>query len=342
MLNRLTPITLVFIIFFCPAKNVAGQKIDYIPLALFRIPVDARTAAMEEAAAFEDHGRSTAMFFNPAGMTHLDGSVHTSLGYVNFDDMSYKTASAAVALKEGRYGTVGASFMRVNYNRPTRCFSSKDSFRCDTRALTATGASLGYAYSLTKRISAGFKFKYREQQDGQWLPVNGTRHFEVLTEQTAEVDLGLIADTDVKGLTFGLHVANLLNMWGIGSGSHTFLDLPGHLGVNASMNVLKLTPISPDHHALRLALHARYAQNPYLDHVALGAEYVWNETLALRTGYAVLANDELFPSITNRELPSLGMGLQRNFGGLKAEIDYAYKVEGPLGDAHRITTSISL
>ena len=187
-------------------------------------------------------------------------------------------------------------------------------------------AGFSYAKSLSDRFAVGANIKYVYQDLAEsTLNADDTQSNN---QSTVAVDFGVLYNTGFRSLNFAMSARNF-------SREVTYeeeaFELPLTFTIGVSMDMLDLTNYNTDMHSFVLSIDAERPRDFY-EHLNIGGEYVLANTLALRAGYA-------FP--TDEEGINLGIGLQRDLGGVGFSANYAYTDFGILGDINRISLNLS-
>jgi hypothetical protein len=295
---------------------------------------DARAAAMAEAMTSLQTG-SSALFFNPAGMTGMENVIDVSAS-INLwiADIRHNTFSVAVKPFGGDYGVIGLSAQFVDYGDfyGTRVNRAAPQGYEDTGifSLNAMALGIGYAKQLTDQFSVGGQVRWVRQDLGESVvPVisatDTTEHTVTSKLVPLVFDFGTQFRPGIASLVFGMSVRNFSKeMKYVDEGFQA--PLVFNLGI--SMNVLDVIGELPVDQSLYLSIDASH----YRDHpeqIKFGLEYRLMNVLSLRGGY-VTDNDE--------SGLSLGAGVsQYGFG-----FDYAYTPFGVFDKVHRVTARFSL
>lgn len=291
--------------------------------------VDARAAGVGNAVTAVE-GYASAMFYNPAGMARLQKPLNVSLGQTQwFADITYNYGGVAFAPAGGAFGVFGAFVMAVDYGEflGTIRADNEQGF-LDTGAYSPTALSVGFSYakSLSDRFAVGGNIKYVEQDLSE--SQLSADEFQGNSQSTVAVDFGVLYNTGFRSLNFAMSARNF-------SREVTYeeeaFELPLTFTIGVSMDMLDLTNYNTDMHSFILSIDAERPRDFY-EHLNIGGEYVLANTLALRAGYA-------FP--TDEEGINLGVGLQRDLGGLGFAANYAFTDFGVLGTINRLSLNLS-
>jgi len=160
-------LTIILLLCLSSTAVFAQQKLAQSGFEFLSVVSDARAAAMADAMTSLKLG-SSSLFFNPAGMTELDGVVDVN-GSTNkwIADITHNTFGIELNPANGRYGVIGLSFQYVNYGDFYETIvdgSSPQGYDdLGIYRLTAYAAGIGYAKQLTDQFSVGIQVKLLHQ-----------------------------------------------------------------------------------------------------------------------------------------------------------------------------------
>lgn len=325
-----------------PASAVAGEneKLAQTGFQFLSVVTDARAAALGEAMT-TTHPGSSAMFFNPAGMAALEGSVDFA-GSRNtwIADITHTQFSIAFKPWNGDYGTFGASVQHVDYGEffGTRVNTASPKGYDDTGIfkLTSLAIGVGYAKELSDRFSVGGHVRWVRQDLGESMITSSIRTYNAGTDSAYRVadtafvgnklspfifDFGTLFKTGYKSLAFGMSVRNF-------SGEMKYategFQAPLVFTLGISMDLMDYFEGLRADHSLYCAIDASHHRD-HPEQIKIGLEYGFMKMIYLRAGYASASNDE-----TNF---SYGVGVTK-FG---FAFDYAYTPYGVFGSVQRMT-----
>ena len=316
--------------------DVGTEKLAQTGFKFLNISTDARAAALGDALTAQDLSSSVAMFYNPAGMARLNGTVSANFGMTQWiADISYNAASAAFTT--GRYGVVGVSLMFADYGDNIigtiradndRAFMEYSELGLSNPSPSAMSIGLGYALALTDRFSVGANAKYVSQDLGDAVVATDLT-MEENTVSTVAFDFGVLYITGFRSLNIAMSVRNFAQE--LKYVDENF-ELPLTFNVGASMNMVDLTSVDPNKHAFNLSVEAERPRD-FNEQVKIGGEYVLMNILALRAGYTVP---------TDEESVSLGAGLKyETSGGISFGVDYAFTSFGIFSDVQRLGVNVN-
>ena len=342
---------LMGILFFANGNAQENQKLAQSSFKFLSITSDARGAAMAEAMTSLQMG-SSALFFNPAGMSVMDNFIDiTASNNQWIADIKHYTVSMAVNPAKGNYGVLGFSLQYVDYGNfigtVVRTDLDKGYEDVGIFKLYALALGVGYAKSITDQFSVGGQIRWARQDLGQSvipnqslkIPIyapNDTAHTTILGYADSAVttsnkltplvfDFGTQFKTGIKSLTFGMSVRNFSKEIQY---VYEQFQLPLVFTLGISMNLMDLIGEVPLNQSLYMCIDASH----YRDHpeqLKIGMEYKVMNMLALRGGY-----------ITNSDESnglSFGVGITQ-FG---FAFDYSYTPYGIFNNVQRMTARFS-
>lgn len=319
------------------------QKLAQSGFQFLSVVSDARAAALGEAMTSLRVG-SSAMFFNPAGMTEIGGLVDVSASTNKWlAEIRHSTFSIAVNPFGGNYGVIGLSIQYVDYGDfyGTRVNSASPQGYDDIGmfSLNSFAVGLGYAKQLTERFSVGGHVRWAHQDLGESMTAvniqthNSGTESEYRTADTTFVsnklsplvfDFGTQFKTGIKSLVFGMSVRNFSTE--VKYAQEGF-QAPLVFTLGISMDLIDIAELfwkRPKEQGLYCSIDASHHRD-YPEQLKIGLEYRFMNLLFLRGGYATSNNDE-----TNF---SYGVGVSK-FG---FSFDYAYTPYGVFNAVHRMT-----
>jgi Type IX secretion system protein PorV len=319
----LSAIILISSMAFCQTDFVSNvSKRGTTAAPFLSISQGARATGMGSAFVAVANDQS-ALFWNPAGIAKIDG-VGVMVDHTNWlADISYNYIAATYNL--GGMGTVGFSFVASDYGDMKVTTVDAPEGTGQIFSVSDIAFSLGYALNLTDNFSIGFNPKII---------------YESIWDASAvgfAMDLGILYKTPFDGIMLGMSISNFgtkMQMQG-GSTLVTYDPDPttsgnnGKIAANLSTDYwslpldfrvgLSYDLISTEKNKLTLDVDALHPSDNY-ESVNVGAEYVFDDVIALRGGYKslFLQNSE--------ESFALGLGLKQILlGNIAVKIDYAYQ-----------------
>lgn len=315
--------------------NVSKRGTTAAPF--LKVSQGARATAMGSAfVAVADDASS--MFWNVAGIARQKNNS------VVFDhtqwiaDLNYNFIAGTFNL--GDFGTIGLSFTGSNYGEMNVTTIDEPNGTGAVFGVSDVAFSLGWAINLTQEFSIGLSPKVITQSI--WN-TSGT---------SFAIDMGVLYDTPLDGLTIGMSITNLgTKLQLTGSTDVVLIDqdtettgnndrIPGEYSTGAwtlpLTYVLGLSYIvvDTDMHRFIVDVDARHPNDNY-ESLNLGGEYVFNDVIAIRGGYKTLFLDD------SQETFALGAGFkQKILGNIAIHIDYAYQDFGVLTSVQKISVGI--
>lgn len=322
------------------ASGMAQDDQDNVKLAqsgfqFLSVICDARAAAMGGAVATLDMG-SSALFFNPATMARMSGTVDLTASYNEWiADILHNSFSVAVNLSPntGKLGVLGFSVQNVDYGDVigTRVADNDQGYELtDMIKPSALAIGMGYAKSLSDRFYVGGQIRWVRQDLGQSVTAEKT-----LTDTTLinvdnvlsplAFDFGTLFETGWKSLVFGMSVRNFSAE--IKYAEEGF-QMPLVFTLGISMDLMDLIEIGGPEQNLFVSFNAcHYRSRP--EQLLIGLDYRFMNLLSLRGGYV---------SNSDENGVSFGFGIQQ-FG---LQLDYSYTPFGIFDNIQRMTARFSL
>jgi hypothetical protein len=311
--------------------QVKVNKIAQAGMKFLSVSAGARGVGMGDAF-LASANNSEAMFWNAAGITQVKKEIDVSMGYNKWiADITHQYLGAVYNADE--WGVFGVHLIYVDYGELEGTRRSD----LDPKGYVETGnfspsalvAGLSYARSISDKFSFGVNIKYVYQDLGSGYVSTGTTTEEYKTVENKlgefAFDIGTLYYTGFKDLRLAMNIANISLEKGFVR--ETF-PLPITLKFGIAMDVLKLFNIDPVHQ-LTLAVDALHLRD-YSERLHVGAEYSFNETVALRAGYKFNYDEDKF---------SAGFGV-KIFKDIR--LDYAYSPFTTLESVHRISLGYEL
>jgi hypothetical protein len=283
---------------------------------------------------------ATSMFWNPSGIAMTD-RVETVFHHSNWiADISFNYLAAIIPI--GGLGNFGINATALSMDDMERTTIDNPEGTGEKFSAGSYAFGLCYARSLTDRFSIGFNVKY----------VNETIYHS--SANGVAFDVGTQFTTQFNGLKIGMSITNYgpkvrmsgrdmltqvdinPNVSGNNENINAYLandafDLPLMFRVGVSMDMLKGVGNSN----LILSADALHP-NDDVESVNLGAEYVFNNVLALRGGYTSLFAKDFEAGL------SFGAGIHQKMMSVELTLDYAYRDFGLLESVQMFTLGIKL
>ncbi|HED11502.1 MAG TPA: PorV/PorQ family protein [Caldithrix abyssi] len=271
-------------------------------------------------------GTPNNMFYNPAGLAEIKGTVNASINYFNWiADIQHTSAAFTYTPSGGEYGVVGMSVQSVNYGDldGTMVWNNSQGFvETGTFNPTALSVGLSYARALTDRFMVGGQIKLVGQYLGTSSLPSGTTKDNVAN--VVAFDFGTIYKTGFESLVFGMSVRNF-------SEEIKFVEesfqLPLTFQIGLSVNAADFLLKGQEDHAMWVTVDAVHPRS-YPEYINLGLEYEFRKMFALRFGY-----------ISNQSQNDISLGFGVNQSGFS--VNYAYQPFGVFGAINRFSAGIS-
>lgn len=312
------------------------RKLAQTSMKFLNVSLDAQASALSSALTSKE-GRASCMFYNPAGMAHMEDFTNVSIGQVSFfADINYIYGAMTFRPSNGQYGVFGVHFVSVDYGEllgTVRAENEQGFLETGTFSPEAYAVGVGYSKSLTNKFSVGANIKYVYQNllggvdnfaPSDQMPIMGS--FDV---GVTAVDFGILYKTGFRSLNFGMSVRNFSQE--VEYIRESF-QLPLMFEIGTSINMVDFMDVNPESHSLFLSVDAVHPRD-YAEQLDIGLEYVFLNTFALRTGYT---------SPTDEQGISLGAGFHQKFDTFGLAVDYSFTDWGLLDSVHRFTFNFSL
>lgn len=305
------------------------------------VSTDARFSGMGDAGTSLQHGYSTAMFYNPAGMANMDRYVDAHFGHTQWiAGINYINYGVAIQpFQNDNYGVLGFSVVAVKYGeiqKTVKYDNEQGYLDMGTHEPIAISMQLGYAKMLSNKFSIGGNIKWCQLSLGTYTVsypqtiIKGTDTTyipykkEEFERSSLAFDFGLIYQTGFKSLNLGMSVRNF-------SQEIKFIkegfQMPLTFKVGVSMNIFDLFPsIDPKMHSFILAVDASHPRD-YDEQLSVGCEYSFMNMISLRAGYTYPADERDF---------TFGAGVMKEVAGVLIGVDYSYAPFGIFDNVHRI------
>ena len=309
--------------------NVYGQqKRAQTSMKFLSVSPDARASGMGDAVTSLDMGANAA-FYNPASMANIEGKYAVTGGVVQWiTDINYNSASFVYKPADGKFGVFGINALSVDYGSilATVVDENSASGYSDVGTISPGGYAFGFSYanSVTEQFSIGANFRYANLDLGSaYVDVTSTGYeTESFSAGTGVLDFGILYKTGFESLNFAMALRNF-------STGVTFAEeeteLPLTFKIGLSMNVLDLTNVDSDTHALLISVDANRPRD-YDEQLLFGAEYSFIDRFMLRGGYGFPKDEEQY---------SIGGGIKQPLGSLTLIVNYAYTKFGVFGEVNR-------
>lgn len=296
---------IVFLIFLATTMGFAQYERPGSTSAQFlKISPSARAAGMCNAfISVVDNAE--AAYFNPAALTRIQKMGLSFNHSFWFAGINHDFAS--IAYDMGNWGTLAASMTalytdEMKVRTPLQPDGTGESFYTGS---FRTGIS--YARRLTNYVSFGATVNY--------VNVSLTQDFSA---NAIAGDIAVLYGTDFHGFSFGMMISNFGSEIKFVNESY---PQPTAFSFGLSFNAIEL-----DDQALLISGDAE-KPNDGKPTGRIGAEWSYNKTLFVRSGYRLNHDTESF---------SLGVGIKINISNYKFNVDYSYSDYSELGATSRL------
>lgn len=311
------------------AQFYGGERAGTAGFQSLVVPVDARGAALGRAVVTMADDASS-LFWNPAlaAQATYDSPYAAGVSTTRYHAETALHYIAGIARVDTPFGVfhLGGSLQAFDGGQMAETTELMPDGTGRTFGYLEWAAGLTVSQSLTDLFSYGVTAKFVQMSTAE------------ISAQTAVFDLGVFYRVGGTGANIGVAIRN----FGIGdarpSGEVQVVRTDGTLETIDSFAGIApptqfLLGVSYDimrgqDHALTLAGQiGNPADNQ--EQISLGAEYVWNQTLALRAGYQL--------GVDETSLPSFGVGFMvPDFGGPNLRVDYGFSHRDRLGSVHTV------
>lgn len=338
--------TLAFIL-CCGVTMLAQSKVGTTAANFLTIPVGPRATGMGSSFTAIANDATTA-YWNPGGLSRMTRSEFT-VSYTEWL-VDTKLNWFGVAFKLDDDNGVAISINQLDYGEEEITTPEEPNGTGARWGAQDLAISLSYARNLTDRFSIGGSIKYITQKI--WNE----------TASAFALDIGLLFYTQLEGLRIGMNISNfgtemklegkdLLQATDIdqsNSGNNpniaSKLDtdtwpLPLVFAVGVGYDL-----IATDDWIITFATDAMIPNN-YQSYTNFGTEIIWNNTISLRGGYK--GYNYLFSKSAKNEANfeeglTAGVGVQYDFGGFFAKVDFSYSDFGIFSEISRFSLSVGL
>ena len=275
------------------------------------IGTSARAAGMGEAYIAVAEGAESA-HYNAANLGYLDGTDIVFNHTQWFAGINHEYVAVAHTLSPG-IGTFALSVTALTTDEMSVRTPLQPEGTGETFYSSNTRFGLSYARMLTDRVSFGGTVHYVNMD-----------LFADYAQSALAVDIATSYQSGFRGFRFGMKIANL--------GSEVkFINESYPLPTNFTFGAT-IDAVQQDMHRISVSGSA-IKPNDSRPLGNVGAEYSFNDLLALRGGYFINHGVATF---------SFGGGLHLALSALDFRFDYGYSAFGELGTAHRFAVGLHL
>lgn len=337
-LSRTTPLVILLLAALGAEPVGAQSKIGTTTAVFLGIEPSARTAAMGNAGVALREGID-AVYFNAGviGRLHRKTLLFTHSPW--YADINYNYAAGALPV--GEWGTLFGSLTALNSGDIDVRTVEQPLGTGERYSTSDVAVGVGFGRQVTDRFSTGFQFNYVSQRI--WHT----------SQSLVTFNIGTVYEVASSGLVIGSGISNA------GTSARyagqdlaiQFDDNPDVFGDNSALPGQQSTDAFGVPLLFRVGLSYPYAlgnqsrmllmvdalhPNDNAESVNLGAEWSWQDALALRAGYQTLFQDDSDLAWT------LGVGLKHGFGENRFRFDYAWADHARLEETHRFSLILEL
>ena len=319
----LTVAVAVFLLFPASVEASAYAKVGTAGAQFLKLGMGTRGAGMAGAfiASADD---ASAAYWNPACLVRVVGTQVQFSGTQWFADVLYGAAN--VSHHVPNIGTFGLQFGLLTSGDMDETTIEQPQGTGETFTCSDMVIGLSYARKLTDRFSAGLTLKYvRESWDD-------------VSAGGIAVDLGTLYDTGFRTLRIGMTIQHFggeltpdgeYTTWNSGQDStetYESYSMPMTFKLGLAMDVIDRGP-----NFLTVEVNGVHPSDN-VEQVNVGAEYWYNNMIAIRGGYRINTDEEGLTA---------GAGFRIPLGDKTITLDYAYADWNKLDMVHRASIGIA-
>jgi hypothetical protein len=298
-------------------------------MQFLKIPIDARGTSLAGAVS-ASVADPAAMYWNPAGITHVDtGKFIFQLAHTRYF-ASTKMNYAAGVFKSGPQSFVGIQLQSMDYGEMMETTEFQPTGTGRTFTMNNYLIGVTFARVLTESFSIGLTGKLAHEG----IPNVATNN--------VMFDLGFQYNVGLRNTRFSVTMSNFgLNVQP--KGKIQLLDFATGTTTKNSFESVSVPAIfrlglctdvwRKIQHSITTALQLNHPTDNN-ETIAIGAEYAYKSFMFLRTGY------ELGQDVQSSPSAGFGFKLRRRFGGIG--FDYGFVQKKTLGSIHRLTLQVIL
>ena len=329
-------ITIIFL--FSSIAVFAQSKVGTTAANFLTIPIGPRATGMGGAfVAVSDD--ATSAFWNAGGLSRIERNELTFAHTQWLVDTKFNWVGLAYKLDDDNAVALTVNQLDYGQEEITTELEQNGSGAFWKAQDLAVGVS--YSRNLTDRFSIGLTAKYITQS--------------IWNESASAwaVDVGLLFFTPLDGLRLGMNISNFgtgMKLDGEDLLRPADVD-PANSGNNSNISSKLETEnwplplvfsvgvgydiINNEEWKFILATDALVPNNQ-TTYGNVGAELIWNRIISLRVGYTSLFKEAAQEGLT------AGVGIQYDFGGFFAKVDYSYTDFGIFNEISRFSFSVGL
>jgi hypothetical protein len=327
-------ITSVFLITSNNYSQIDLNKTAQSTMNFLLVGTSSRAASLGEAFTAIGNG-SESIFYNPAGITGMEGHFDISVNYTNWiADIDYY--GGAVTWNAGQWGVLGVHLITVNYGtiHGTSLLSPGEESLYplgyketgDINNVGAFSAGFSYAQAVSQEFSIGGTVKFAGQNLGENIYTDNTKQ----NNATKLVfDAGVRYQTGFKDFTFGMYIRNFSTNL---KREEIDEQLPLLFSIGGAINLMKIIDENlAENNSVMYAFDFLHPNN-YTERINMGIEYKTMDMISLRFGYQ-----------TNRDLASWsgGLGLNTSISDYNVSLNYSYSSFEYFNGVNRLSLSFS-
>jgi hypothetical protein len=292
------------------AVTTAGNRSGTVTGQFLKLPVSARAAAMGNALVSLAEG-PISLAYNPAGTLSVKTFAFGGTYQKWFADITHSFFGAVANLQE--WGTVGAGVTLLTTDdmavtTPAFPEGTGEFFKASDYAFTVS-----YARQISEQFGLGLNAKY----------IKSYLYNSEITSSSVAFDIGTLYDVPILRTRLGISVNNLGKDLQYINEQYS---LPSSLRFGSRTTLLD----GSDGHLLYAAFQIS-RPNDADEQYNIGAEYIYQSMIALRTGYRFNYDTENW---------SGGIGVSLQSLGIEGTIDYSYTNYKYLPGTHMFSTEI--
>lgn len=307
--------TLVFILL--GFTNVPAQEFKKTATAGFvflEVPTTSRNAALGESGLALSDEHSSAVLNNPASLGFSEYQHSFSASYSPWL-ADIKNYASSYAVKTD-VGTFGVGLVLFDYGTMSRTVIAQDKQVFDvvgTFDAKSIAAGLTYSKMLTDQFSFGTTLKFVQER------------IDIYSASNIVLDAGVLYYTGFGSLRMAAAMQNF-------GANAKFINDEFKMPAVFKLGLAgELIGDANSEHRLTLAVEARHP-NDGNEKVNFGAEYSWNNSIALRGGYKFFYDEESY---------SVGIGINPQLP-MPVMVDIAYADYGRFNNILRMTLQIGM
>jgi len=310
--------TLIAVLVFLFASSIVSaqefKKTATAGFVFLEVPSTSRHAALGESGLALADENSSAMFNNPAGLGFTQYQSSFSASYAPWL-ADIKNYSSGFAVKTDA-GVFGVGLVLFDYGSMPRTLVAQDKQVFDVAGtFDAKSLAVGATYSkmLTDQFSFGATLKYVNER------------IDVYSASNVVLDAGVLYYTGLGSLRLAAAMQNF------GANAKFINDefkMPAVFKLGLAGEVIG---DAVSEHRLTLMVEARHP-NDSNEKLNAGAEYSWNNSIAVRGGYKFFYDEESY---------SIGLGIDPQLP-MPVMIDIAYADYGRFNNILRMTVHIGM